>query len=68
MGRVKEENEVRAKSALAGNWHPLGKWAMVKGSLTCVKYRVNGDDKYVLFDGPERIGMFNSFDDAKEGR
>ena len=62
---MKEENATRAKSVLAGNWQPLGKWAMVKGSLTCAKYRVNGVDKYVLFDGYERIGMFDSFDDAR---
>lgn len=41
---------------------------MVKGSLTCAKFRVNGEDKYVLFDGSEKIGEFDSFDEAKEGR
>lgn len=66
MGR--EENTIRAKTALSGTWQPLGKWAMVKGHLTCAKYRINGVDKYVLFDGSEKIGEFESFDEVKEGR
>ena len=66
MGR--EENTLRAKTALSLSWQPLGKWAMVKGSLACAKFRVNGEDKYVLFDGSEKIGEFDSFDEAKEGR
>jgi hypothetical protein len=58
------EHATRAKSALAGEWQPLGKWAMVKGEKTVAKYITNGQAIYVRFDGEKRIGQFETFVEA----
>jgi hypothetical protein len=58
------EQPTRAKSALAGKWEPLGKWAMVKGQLTVAKFVLNGENIYVLFDKGERVGQYASFEEA----
>ena len=58
------EKTTRAKSALAGEWQPLGKWAMVKGEKTVAKYITNGQAIYVRFDGEKRIGQFETFVEA----
>lgn len=50
---------------MKNRWEPLGKWAMVKGSWTCAKFRVNGQETYVLFDGDLRVGEFETFDAAR---
>ena len=58
------EKTTRAKSALAGEWQPLGKWAMVKGEKTVAKYITNGQAIYVRFDGDQRVGQYGSFAEA----
>ena len=58
------EHATRAKSALAGEWQPLGKWAMVNGEKTVAKYITNGQAIYVRFDGEKRIGQFETFVEA----
>ncbi len=60
------EKTTRAKSALAGEWQPLGKWAMVKGEKTVVKCITNGRPVYVRHDGEKRIGQYGSFAEASK--
>lgn len=62
------EKTTRAKSALAGEWQPLGKWAMVKGPLTIAKFVQNGQNVYVRFDGERRVGQYASFAEAQQER
>jgi len=62
------EKTTRAKSALAGEWQPLGKWAMVKGPLTIAKFVQNGQNIYVRFDGDQRVGQYASFAEAQQER
>lgn len=62
------EHATRAKSALAGEWQPLGKWAMVKGPLTIAKFVQNGQNVYVRFDGERRVGQYGSFAEAQQER
>ena len=60
------EHATRAKSALAGEWQPLGKLAMVKGPLTIAKFVLNGQNIYVRFDGDQRVGQYASFAEAQQ--
>lgn len=60
------EHATRAKSALAGEWQPLGKWAMVKGEKTVAKCITNGRPVYVRYDGEKRIGQYCSFAEASK--
>ena len=60
------EHATRAKSALAGEWQPLGKLAMVKGPLTIAKFVLNGQNVYVRFDGDQRLGQYGSFAEASK--
>ena len=62
------EKTTRAKSALAGEWQPLGKLAMVKGPLTIAKFVQNGQNIYVRFDGERRVGQYASFAEAQQER
>ena len=62
------EHATRAKSALAGEWQPLGKLAMVKGPLTIAKFVLNGQNVYVRFDGERRVGQYASFAEAQQER
>lgn len=58
------EKSARAKSALTGKWAQVGRWAVVRGEMTCAKYIVSGVPVYVLFDGERRVGQYGSFKEA----
>lgn len=56
---MKEENAARARSALAGKWLPLGKYAYVCGEWTACNFVVSGEEKWMLYRGGETVGQFD---------
>jgi hypothetical protein len=48
-----------------GEWKQLNPYCMVTDGWMVTKYQVQGSMIYVLFKGNERVGMYDSFSEAK---
>lgn len=59
-----DQRIARAKSALAGKWQRLGKYAYICGEWTIAIYLIGGVDKYVLFMKDRRLGVFDDLESA----
>ena len=58
------ERLARAKSALAGKWQRLGKYAYICGEWTIANFLIGGKEKYVLFLNDRRLGVFDDLESA----
>lgn len=58
------EQPTRAKSALAGKWVKLGKYAYVCGAWTVCNFVSSGKEVWMLYHDKETIGRFEDMESA----
>jgi hypothetical protein len=47
------------------NWDRINKWAIKLGNVTIAKYIIDGNPRYIRWEGDKMSGIFDSSDAAK---